>query len=316
MKFQALFAREGLSLDRLRTLVLIEEAGSIAAAAPADRSRQSLFSRQLNELEHFFPVPLKQTHGRTVTLTARGRELAQLAREHLQALEGFHRASVGRPPEITLGAGESLHHWLVLPRFARLQKTSSHAVWHLRTLQNHTMSRQLAEGSLDFGLLRADLVTGKLQGESIGQIGYSLFVPDRILSRTQRVPLREALAQLPLATQGDDTLFQRRLDEAVTRRGWKLNVQLYGETFPHVAQAVASGAVAGLLPDVAASTLDATQVWRLPLAELSELNRNISLTWNPHHLAKRNGFEKIRTLLLKNLRFSERRLAPRAEPSL
>ena len=52
--FARLFTDSGLSLDRLRALVEVGAAGSIARAAEGDPIRQSQFSRQIKELEDFF----------------------------------------------------------------------------------------------------------------------------------------------------------------------------------------------------------------------------------------------------------------------
>ena len=46
-----IFARSGISLERLRVFLQIADAGSMAEAAPGDPVRQSQFSRQLKELE-------------------------------------------------------------------------------------------------------------------------------------------------------------------------------------------------------------------------------------------------------------------------
>jgi DNA-binding transcriptional LysR family regulator len=51
--FDRLFARSGLLLDRLRTFPAVAGAGNLARAAKGDPTRQSQFSRQVNELEGF-----------------------------------------------------------------------------------------------------------------------------------------------------------------------------------------------------------------------------------------------------------------------
>ena len=45
--FEHLFSERGLSLDRLKTLIEVARAGSIAGAARGDSARQSLYSRQI-----------------------------------------------------------------------------------------------------------------------------------------------------------------------------------------------------------------------------------------------------------------------------
>ncbi len=62
--FEQLFAKRGLSLDRLRVLCEVADAGGIARAARNDPTRQSQFSRQLKELEDFFEVELTRRQAR------------------------------------------------------------------------------------------------------------------------------------------------------------------------------------------------------------------------------------------------------------
>lgn len=50
----SVFERKGVSVERLKTLIAIDEAGGITAAAGGNAVRQSQFSRQLKEL-----VPIK-----------------------------------------------------------------------------------------------------------------------------------------------------------------------------------------------------------------------------------------------------------------
>ncbi len=87
--FANLFAERGLSLDRLKTLIEVGAAGSIAAAAHGDSARQSLYSRQIKELEEFFGVELTCRRGKVLTLTEAGRELARLAGESMRRLDDF-----------------------------------------------------------------------------------------------------------------------------------------------------------------------------------------------------------------------------------
>jgi DNA-binding transcriptional LysR family regulator len=302
MIFRELFAKEGLSLDRLRTLILVNDAGSIAAAAPDDRSRQSLYSRQLNELEHFFPVALKQLDGRTVRLTAAGCELALLARQYLEHIDGFRRACEARPREVSLAAGDSLIQWWLLPRFAHIKKGLPEIIWHLHNERNIDIGRSLTDQSLDFGLLRADLVRGRLKSKSLGKVGYSLFIPNQLSMPGEKASLPKALADLPIATQGDDTLFQHRLDEIVTARKWTLNACLYCDSFPQVAKAVASGSFAGILPDYAGSAVSFSDTWTIPFQSgFHGLSREITLAWNPLRLSKHPILEKVRDALIENL---------------
>src|SRR5512146_2047764 len=97
IKFQELFAKGGLSLDRLRNFALIAEAGGLSLAAGGDPARMSLFSKQVKELEAFFGVALTRRQGRTVKLTEAGHRLARLAHAHLSGLEDFRQTCQGVP---------------------------------------------------------------------------------------------------------------------------------------------------------------------------------------------------------------------------
>ena len=305
MKFNRLFAEKGLSLERLAALVEVDDAGGIASAAPDDDSRQSLVSRQLTQLEKFFKADLKKKTGKTVELTPAGKQLAQAAREYLQSLGEFQRTCVKQPAEIVLGAGDSLLHWLVLPRLTRLREVLKESVIELQDLQNLAICHQLMDQTIDFGLLRSDLVKrGSLQGRPLGKFGYSLFIPDKLLPRNSKVDEATLLQELPLATQGGNTLFQHRLEELAACSGWKLDIQLRCESFPQVSQVLATGQLAAILPDLARLSVSYDTLWVFPLRSLKQLEREVHLAWHPHRLETRPHLATLRNRLADALKFT------------
>lgn len=119
--FEHLFAERGLSLDRLKTLIEVAKAGSIAAAARGDSARQSLYSRQIKELEEFFGVELASRRGKVLALTGAGWELVRLASESLCLLDDF-KAGAGICPTGSLsepGTACMLGWWLPCWRVSR-----------------------------------------------------------------------------------------------------------------------------------------------------------------------------------------------------
>lgn len=112
--FEQLFAKRGLSLDRMRVLLDVREAGSIVKASGSDPVRQSQYSRQLKELDEFFGVELTTRKGRSITLTPIGQELATLIKEHFLGLNNFCLRIEHSPVPVLVGAGESLIHWLLM----------------------------------------------------------------------------------------------------------------------------------------------------------------------------------------------------------
>ena len=91
--FADLLSRGGLSLDRLQSFCAVAAEGGITKAAQGDPVRQSLFSRQIKELEEFFGVELVRRKGRGIALTEAGEQLHALARERLLRLSDFERAT-------------------------------------------------------------------------------------------------------------------------------------------------------------------------------------------------------------------------------
>src|SRR5476651_2050856 len=76
--FDQMLSKGGLSLDRLNNFCRIAEAGGITKAAGGDPGKQSLYSRQIKELETFFGLELKVRQGKGIALTDAGQRLAGL----------------------------------------------------------------------------------------------------------------------------------------------------------------------------------------------------------------------------------------------
>jgi DNA-binding transcriptional LysR family regulator len=279
--FERLFDRQGLSLDRLRTLCALAESGSLAAAAGRNASRQSQYSRQLGELEEHFGVELARRRGRSLELTPAGLELAQLAREQLGALCDFslrvHREAV----TFDFGAGDTLLTWLVLPRLRARETTSRRITFKLHTLGPREIRGRLGSSSLDFGLV--DDGGGLL----LGRLRYTLFVPRALLSRTrERIP--EALLEsLPLAIPYGDEEFEARFEELRLARGLREGPALRCETFPQAARALRAGGYAAILPHFAKAEVDTETTLAIEAGFLKRFERAIRLVSNPRAIRLR-----------------------------
>lgn len=103
-------------MDRLQNLCRVAESGGVTEAAGGDSTWQSLFSRQIKELEEFFGVELFRRSGRGVTLTSAGQTLDRIVRECFAALADFKMECQGQPVGLSVGAGETLIQWLILAR--------------------------------------------------------------------------------------------------------------------------------------------------------------------------------------------------------
>ena len=164
--FEDLFAERGLSLDRLKVLLEVHEAGGIAQAAPGDSVRQSQYSRQLRELAEFFGVALTRRQGKQLKLTSEGVRLADLAREHFRALQDLRAECRTDTVDYTLAAGDSLLQWLVIPRLGALRAAQPAVRFATVNLRTNEIVQQLTDCRLDFGIIRKNAIAPGLKSVS------------------------------------------------------------------------------------------------------------------------------------------------------
>jgi DNA-binding transcriptional LysR family regulator len=93
-------SQSGLSLERLQSFCRVAEAGGVTRAAKGDATKQSLYSRQVKELEEFFGAELIRRKGRALCLRLRGDDCHCIAREQLAALSDFKGECLSQPLEI------------------------------------------------------------------------------------------------------------------------------------------------------------------------------------------------------------------------
>src|SRR5262249_12266138 len=138
--FDELFAQRGLSLERLRTICEIAKAGGVTRAAKG-AVRQSQYSRQLRELETYFGTELFVRKRNSFKPTQAGEKLLMVAKEFMSALDLTRRELQQTPQSICIGAGESLFHWLLFPRFASFQRLLPRFTCEFKNLRSNDVIR-------------------------------------------------------------------------------------------------------------------------------------------------------------------------------
>jgi DNA-binding transcriptional LysR family regulator len=278
---ETLLQQGGLSLDRLQSFCLVAKAGGVTKAAKGDPARQSLFSRQIKELEEFFGVELVRRNGRGVALTAAGLRLHALAREQLAGLLDFKQECAGISQELTLAAGDSVIQWVLLPKLVELQSKLPAVRLRVLNLPSAEIASGLAEGTIDLGIVRKG-AAGKIQCAPLGKMEFSLFAPRGLLAGTEaNEPTLARIAQLPLATLEGTGEFRSELARIARRKKVEFNIALELSSFPLLAKAVQGGACAAILPGLARGEFDAGKVVELQPDWLSPLRREMALAWNP-----------------------------------
>ena len=300
--FESLFSERGLSLDRLKVLIEVRDAGSIAQAAPGDLVRQSQYSRQLRELSEFFGCEVAQRRGKILKLTEKGERLAELAREHLRALEDFRSECREETVAFTIGAGDSLIQWLVIPQLGEMVRAFPHTRFVTVNLRTNDIVQQITDGRVDFGIIRKNAAAPGLKSVSLGIVSYTAVVAETLVRRRKNLTLRELLGELPLATQTTDGQFTSGLREIAKKLEITLAPALSCQSFPQTMAAVRSGRFAAIVPQLALRNEGVAGVHRVADEILRSLDREALLAWNPRLVRVRPNASKLCAALHAALR--------------
>jgi len=301
--FDSLFAEGGLSLERLKVLIEVHDAGSIARAAPGDPVRHSQYSRQLRELSQFFGCEVAQRRGKLVKLTVEGTRLAELARQFLRGLEDFHAECRSERVVYNIAAGDSLIQWLVIPRLGAMLTSLPDVRFATLNLRTDEIVQQVADSRVDFGLVRKNAVVAGMKSASLGTLSYVAVVPEELITRKKPPTFSEVLRAFPLALQTTDGQFTNRLREIALAAGGTFRPGLACQSFPQVFAAVKSGRFAAILPEIAARDLPPRSCHKIYGDPLLQLRREITLVWNPRVISVRPHAASIVAKIQAALRF-------------
>src|SRR5688572_15163061 len=275
--FDSLFSERGLSLDRLKVLIEVRDAGSIAQAAPGDPVRQSQYSRQLRELSEFFGCEVAQRRGKILKLTEQGERLAELAREQLRSLDDFRAECKQTSVAFTIGAGDSLIQWLVIPRLGKIIDEFPGTHFATTNLRTNEIVQQLTDCRLDFGIIRKNAVAPALKSVSLGIVSYVALVPETLMKAKKKITLRHALEEFPLATQTTDGQFTSGLREIAQALRLALRPVLACQSFPQTVAALRSGRFWAIVPEISVRELPKDAAHRIADPALAQLDREAML---------------------------------------
>jgi DNA-binding transcriptional LysR family regulator len=215
-------------------------------------------------------------------------------------LLNFRTESKGLPVEIIIGAGESIIDWVLMPHLGVVRQNLRNTRLKFLNLSSTEVAHRLVDGMIDFGIVRKDVVARPLQWISLGVMNYSLFVPEALqVSGTGNYDRAKVLQTVPMATLEGEGSFRRDLSAISRKHRLRLQIEIECASFPLVARAVMTGAVAAVLPSVAASDLARLGVREVKISALDGLKRELCLAWNPRVLRIRTVLETARTVMTK-----------------
>lgn len=161
-----------MNLKQLDTFVQIVEKGSFAAAAEALNTTQSTVSARVKDLEHYFGVELFDRSAHRAQLTAKGRELFDMSRQVVGALEQLRdRISDRRSLTGTLRlgvVGVVAGTWLpALVRELRMRHPSLELL--IEVALSKVLAQKLRGGQLDVAIIAGRVDDEALRSEVLGE---------------------------------------------------------------------------------------------------------------------------------------------------
>jgi len=303
--YQELFARGGLSLDRLKSFSEVASAGGIARAAKGDPVKQSQLSRQIRELENFFGVSLTTKKGRSIMLTPAGEKLAGVIRDVFCSLTDFKRAQHNQSLEISLGAGESILQWLVLPKIRAIKAELPSVIFSFRNLRTNEIVSALQECSLDIGILRTDAVPKELHSLPLGTLRYKIFVPEKWARLRPRLQWTDAL-KLPFVGLEGESQLMEKVQHAAKAKKISLRIELLCSSLPSVVMALSQLDASTVLPLIDSTTGASKDLFAVEAPFLRDFDRPLSIAWNPRQANVRPSADKARVNLTKLLQINSR----------
>ncbi len=298
--FEEFLQRRGLSVERLHALVLLSEHGSLIKAAKGDFGLQSRYSHYLRELSTFIGTPLTKKDGRSIRLTPAGEELAHLARAHFRSLVEFQSRAANSVQQLSIGAGDSLLQWLLIPAIGNLRRPGRTQPLRIDNLPTIDLVRRLQEQRLDFGILRKNAVPDGLSSADICVVRHVIVVPRRIAPR--RLNLEAALLKCPHATIGGDGELVQKLRALAKECGGIFQPEIVCNSIGQCVAAVKTGVFAAVLPTEVWDNTSGLDCEVVDEPGLSDLDRPIALTWSPRNLEAFGGHvEKFRDDLIAAL---------------
>jgi DNA-binding transcriptional LysR family regulator len=256
-EFERLFDVSGLSLDRLRSFLRVVEAGNLTKAAQGDVTKQSQFSRQIKELENFFGVALTRRVGRRIEITDEGHRLALVIRRHFRELDDFRETMAGRSISVRLGSQGSIIDWMLVPRLGDISKTLGNAMIELEQLRTHDVVRAVADGRIDFGIVREDAVPKESKRWRLGAVGYAVFAANAFWKGSSSA--QDLLSKVPVAELLPGGQFTTRWQEWLMEKKLRPRVMARVSSFTDLARVVRAGHAAAVLPEMATVDFDPKQ---------------------------------------------------------
>lgn len=283
----------GFTLSALRSFLVVAEKGGYWPAAKGESGTAANLKNQVKRLADGLEVPLTQTQGRGIVLTARGQELQRVATDVLQLLSDFQRNCREERQLVRMGGGQAMFDELFVTQWPAIQSRLKQHRFQLHNLRTNDTVAQLLEQRIDFGLVRKSAENlDRLASHQVRSMTYALCVPAKLRKAARAVKsLKDLPRKLPMAVVSGDGELRKRLDEFSERHRMEFEYVVECNSHAQVRSFMDTGTVAALLPDSLVSKSPDFACFRSE--EFQEFSREIMLVWNPERLRRMPEMQQV-----------------------
>lgn len=280
---QDLFAKNGLTLDRLYALVLLQEKGSLIRAADGDPVRQSQMSRYLKELASYFEFELVEQSGKSLKLTAAGNELADMAQRHFREILSFRDQAKNLPKTVSIAAEPHLLASMIAPLIGRVGQSRKGLRFELLAMHAEEMIERLQEQKISLGIFAERNIPRNLQSTALKEQNYGIIIPDRLVPTGGMMTWQRAMSQCPCAWNQSDKRLIRSLNQKSQDTKQEFKPALRCSSQEECVAAVRSGYFASVLPLWVLPSLEGVEIQVMEPPELGALSGQVLAAWNKRH---------------------------------
>lgn len=237
--------KQGLSLERLSTLLKIVDAGSIADAAGRDPSRQSLYSRQMSELAAGLELELFKNEGRNKSLTYVGKQVTEIVRAFVGAMDDLRGEALENPAPIRIGAGDAVNQWVVFPNAGKLEAKFQFNSFEFHNLRTKEVVDAIRSGTIDLGIVRTGEVPKGVHSLALRFLDFGLFYPKTYRGQKSLGEIVKAHRLISLSGEGEYTQSVKSLlgKSEIDYRVW-----IHLDSLPMIASAIRKFNAVAFLP--------------------------------------------------------------------
>ena len=285
-----IFAKKGVSLERLRTLEEVLRAGSFALAAKGDATRATLISRQMGELEEALGLKLLDRSIKPFQPTRAALHLADCYGRFVREVEEVADEARGLQRPITVGAGEVVIRELFVPWLARQKKAVAAGPWTMRNLTSRRIQEELAAERLDVGLASGLEAHGNVEVADLESYGIKLVLPAG--EKPDKTGWKR-IGDLPVVVLEGDGRFRRFLADCEREHGVSLRIGAECTSYPQAVDLAAATGCAVFVPGYWWKRRKEWSARTQVLPGLEKLRRTLQLGWNRKVKERRIEVERL-----------------------